>query len=117
NAILSRSKPVQSGKSEIPFGAAAAACIASANIFRKLFKDQLSGAHQDNEVCFSTLHFTNFRKGLSNPDLNQINLSGSYLLGVGAIGNAAIWALSKCPFISGQIVVVDPEEVEITNLQ
>ena len=38
------------------------------------------------------------------------------LVGVGAVGNSAAWALARTPF-TGQIFLVDPEVVELSNIQ
>ena len=38
------------------------------------------------------------------------------LVGVGAVGNSAAWALARTP-LTGQIHLVDPEVVELSNLQ
>ena len=38
------------------------------------------------------------------------------LIGAGAIGNAAVWALARAP-IEGTLQIVDPEMIELSNLQ
>ena len=38
------------------------------------------------------------------------------LVGVGAVGNSAAWALARTP-LAGQIHLIDPEAVEVSNLQ
>ncbi|MER8573052.1 E2 ligase fold family C protein [Mesorhizobium sp. M1409] len=48
-AKLSRTDPVGSGSSLLPFGAGAASCFAAANVFRTIFASQLTGARAGRE--------------------------------------------------------------------
>lgn len=49
------------------------------------------------------------------PDVYEIG--EAFLVGVGAIGNGVIWALARERGVSGTLCLVDPEEVELSNLQ
>ena len=92
-----------------PFGAGFAACIAAANLFRLLFLPD-GKASLDANVSFP-------------PDVDSFPLltesaSGDplVLVGLGAVGNSAAWSLARTP-LTGQIHLVDPEVVELSNLQ
>lgn len=92
-----------------PFGAGCAACLGAANIFRHLFLPEDS-ALLDHDASFPT-------DAPSFPDLRSEALADPMVLvGAGAIGNGAAWALSRVPF-AGDLHVVDPETVELSNLQ
>ncbi|MFX4427857.1 E2 ligase fold family C protein, partial [Acinetobacter baumannii] len=47
-AKLSRQRPVGSGSTTNPFGAGAAACFGAANVFRRMFADQLPRGDLDD---------------------------------------------------------------------
>ena len=92
-----------------PFGAGFAACLAAANLFRFLFLP--SGTTLlDSDICFPP-------DAASFPNLAASTLTDPLVLvGVGAVGNSASWALSRTP-LAGQIYLVDPQIVELSNLQ
>ena len=92
-----------------PFGAGFAACLGTANLFRLLFVPD--GAELlDHDVDFPT-------DASSFPDLEPAVLAEAMVLvGAGAIGNGAAWALSRVP-LTGDLHVVDSQAVELSNLQ
>lgn len=107
-------EPQPVGDSSNPFGAGAAACLACANLFRFIFTggtDQL-----DHQVSYSTYHGDITASPGSQPAVQGTIPQASVLVGAGAIGNAAAWALAHAP-LDGEIYIVDPEPVELTNLQ
>lgn len=111
NGFLSLLGPQPVGRSENPFGGGVAACLGAANLFRWVFLDK--GADLDREATFSALD-GEARKG---PDAALIGLLGDVVLvGAGAIGNAAVWALSRLP-MKGSIWIVDHQNVDLGNLQ
>ena len=92
-----------------PFGAGFASCLAAANLFRFLF---LPDGEESLDVDFSFPPDAD-----SYPSIQATALSDPLVLvGVGAVGNSAAWALARVP-LSGQIYLVDPEDVELGNLQ
>lgn len=104
------------GKSENPFGAAVAACFGAANAFRLVFSEQLPGGGIDEPFDFSVLNLT---RSASKNDARweDADIGNACLVGGGAIGNGTCWVLSKLPSLKGRLIVVDPEVVELTNLQ
>jgi hypothetical protein len=114
---VSRRNPVGSGQSNNPLGAGAAACFGAANVFRALFAEQLNNAPIDDEWRLSLLSFEKPHTSYDNPPLSRIQLGETHLVGLGAIGNGAVWALSRIPDISGKLVLVDHETVDLSNIQ
>ena len=92
-----------------PFGAGFAACLAASNLFRFLFLPD--GTHSlDDDISFPP-------DVASFPSLTATTLTDPLVLvGAGAVGNSAAWALARTP-LKGQICLVDPETVELSNLQ
>lgn len=116
NALLSDKEPVGVGKSMIPFGAGIAACLGASNVFRVVFKKFLDNVEYDRDVNLSLI---TLQEGeVTNSEIETtVDLGQFALVGFGAIGNGTVWGLSRCPFIKGKMTVVDPESVDITNLQ
>jgi len=115
-AHFSQSKPVGSGHSNNPFASGAVACFGAANIFRTVFAEQLPYSKNDEEFSFSLLEFTT-DNNFYNPEIGEINIDETVLVGLGAIGNGVVWALSKLPKIEGSLILVDHEPIELSNLQ
>jgi molybdopterin/thiamine biosynthesis adenylyltransferase len=116
-ARLSMQMPVGSGASSNPLGAAAAACFGAANVFRKIFAKQLVRGEQDSEITLSLLDQNPAAARPENPALDKVALGELHLVGLGAIGNAATWALARIPHLTGTIHLVDHEPIELSNLQ
>jgi hypothetical protein len=129
-ARASTHKPVGSSPTDNPFGAGAAACIAAATIFRSMFADELeqrgvpelsalSAEGTQGDLSLSLLDFSagsgtqvDYRR-LTGP----IDIGETFLVGVGAIGNAAVWALSRTPGLTGTLNLIDGEVIALSNLQ
>jgi hypothetical protein len=113
DALISSQAPQTIGASQLPFGAGAAACLALAEIFREIF---LAGEQQEVQ---QELRYSTFKLGAGSSDSAPTKLSDSgqtALIGAGAIGNAAVWALARAP-IEGTLQIIDPEPIELSNLQ
>jgi hypothetical protein len=109
--------PIGSGDSRNPFGAAAAACLAVANLFRAMFGEWLLKADTDRDARFSLLNFETDERA-ANRDLPEgVDLGHVQLAGAGAIGNGFLWTLAHAPFLRGTLDVIDPESIELSNLQ
>ena len=92
-----------------PYGAGFAACLAAANLFRFLFLP--SGTNLlDDDITFPP-------DPASLPSLAPCTLTDPLVLvGVGAVGNSTSWALARTP-LTGHIHLVDPQVVDLSNLQ
>jgi hypothetical protein len=97
---------------ENPYSAGVAATLAAAELFRRVFiKDW-----QDRcEAVVSLLNF-DANSGLNAP-LPSSDLGEVLFVGVGAIGNSAIWALARDRGRTGRLLLIDKEELELSNLQ
>lgn len=52
-----------------------------------------------------------------NPDFpEQVNVDGAHIIGVGGVGSATMLALSCCAALQGEIFIIDPDFLDITNL-
>lgn len=114
---LSTSKPVGSGRSNNPFGAGAAACFGAANLFRSVFGEHLESGHLDNALTLSLIDYDPSKRAPRNPKLRPTDIGQSHLVGLGAIGHGAVWALSRLKILSGRLHLIDHEIVELSNLQ
>jgi len=112
---------VGSGNSLNPFAAGAAACFGAANVFRFIFNDQLNAPDIDLPFSLSLVNYDRhehedvFHKEIDGT--GSINIGAVTLVGLGAIGNGVIWALSKLPILEGDLHLVDHEKVDLSNLQ
>ncbi|HEY0094023.1 MAG TPA: E2 ligase fold family C protein, partial [Archangium sp.] len=113
---VSDSAPVGSGSTTNPFGAAAAACVGCANVFRAVFREHLPAGAPDQHVEFSLLTL-GAPGGVEPQPSDGVDLGETFLGGIGAIGNAAVWALARVPGLAGTLHLIDHETVELSNLQ
>ena len=101
--------PYSTGDLGNPFGAGFAACLAAANVFRLLFLPDRTNV-PDDDISFPP-------DAAAFPNLTEAILTAPLVLvGIGAVGNSAAWALARAP-LSGQIYLVDPQVVDLGNLQ
>ena len=101
--------PCRTSDTGNPYGAGFAACLAAANLFRFLFLSK-GTTLLDADLSFPP-------DADSFPCLTAAPLNDPLVLvGVGAVGNSAAWALARTP-LTGQVYLVDPEVVELSNLQ
>lgn len=112
DALVDAAEPQAIGDAANPFGAGAAACLAAANIFRHVF---LGDVTHERRVVFSTLLREPRQSPASVPPRGAPSQE-DVLVGGGAIGNAAAWALTHCD-LTGQMQLVDPQAVELSNIQ
>lgn len=113
-AKLSQNKPLVFEITNNPFGAILVACMAASNVFRYVFKDQLK-LPLDTEIELSAFNFSVSEN--AGPSIENVKLANVTLVGIGAIGSATVWTLSKLKNLSGTITLVDHEGVEESNLQ
>jgi Prokaryotic E2 family C/ThiF family len=116
DARISTSSPRAVGKTSNPLGASAAACLGAANLFRLVFL-QDGDDTLDKDLTFST--FDAQSRATPKPLLTDgVHLGdGNVLVGLGAVGNAAVFALSRLVGATGTLALVDHEAIELSNLQ
>jgi hypothetical protein len=115
NVHFSTRSPQSIGQSENVIGGAAAACFGAAAVFRYFFhKDLVVPKPADEEY---TLSLFDYRREFCNvTEAIDYDLGEMALVGIGAIGNAAVWVLSQTA-CKGHLHLVDPESVDDTNPQ
>ncbi|TCN17986.1 E2 ligase fold family C protein [Sinorhizobium americanum] len=116
-AKLSRTDPVGSGSSLLPYGAGTASCFGAANVFRTIFAAQLTGAELDENIDLSLYSYNRTKAGDANPTNLPVDFGETHLVGLGAIGHGTLWALARQSGLSGRLHVVDHEAIELSNLQ
>jgi hypothetical protein len=94
----------------------AAGAIGCSELFRTVFGDNLvNGRRGPAPGRFNLLSLRDTPVVL--PELSQrIDLGRVHLVGAGAIGQAAAYALARVP-VTGTLVVLDSEELSLSNLQ
>jgi len=115
DALLSATRRQSTGDSENPFGAAVAACLAAANVFRRVFQPDWQD-NADRGLRFSAWSFDRVDRATRARRGAWVLSDGAVLVGLGAVGNAALWTLARAP-LEGTLHIVDPQDVELSNLQ
>lgn len=116
-ARVSSERPMGSGASANPFGAGAAACLAAANLFRGMFGEWLTRPELDRDATLSLLNFETGDRAENGELPRGADIGRVQLAGAGAIGNGFLWALANAADIRGRLHVIDPEALELSNLQ
>jgi hypothetical protein len=96
----------------------AAASLGVSEVFRTIFASQLGPNRSRTSAAPRTLNLLTLDTSrTAAPDLPEhIDLGRIHLAGAGAIGQAAIYALARSGG-RGTLVVVDPEDLALSNLQ
>jgi len=102
-----------------PIGSLYAGVFAGNEIFKKLIEEwplrpglRLIPAPP---LIFNTYNYS--QSDEVNPEFpERVNLDEAYIIGVGGIGSAMVLALSCCAVPQGQIFLIDPDSLDITNL-
>lgn len=116
-AKVSTRGPQGCGDSGLPFGAGGAACLGAANMFRQVFGDALQRGDRDRDAVLSLFDFSTGFGARQGPPAIDADLGQTPVVGLGAIGNALVWALARTPGLRGALDLVDHEGVELSNLQ
>jgi ThiF family/Prokaryotic E2 family C len=97
---------------ENPYAAGMAAAMGCAELFRRVFLK--TGPERD--VSVSLLNFDDKDTG-SSLELGSVSVGDVLFVGVGAVGNAALWPIARHSKIEGRLWLVDAEKVTLSNLQ
>ena len=109
-ARLGNSGPLSQGPAN-PYSCAAAAAFASAEVFRRVFLNTAS----KEDVSVSLLNYD--EQSGADVGIGKNHLGDTTFVGVGAVGNAALWAMSQDEGLTGRIDLIDPERLTLLNLQ
>lgn len=104
-----------------PIGAQIAACFGVSEVFKAVLSNVRGCDARDvkptDPITFSGFDYTLNGAVKKNPPLpSSIPIGEIHLLGAGAIGCAVAHCLSSTPGIEGNIIVIDPEVIETSNL-
>ncbi len=113
-ARLSSQTPQATGDSPIPFGAGAAACLAASAVFRAVLVDNTEPICAS--MTFSCLDGVDPIPTPTDPETDWDLPNPTVLVGCGAVGQAAVWALARTP-LRGDLFLVDGERIELSNMQ
>lgn len=116
-ASLRHEEPAGCCDSGNPFGAAAAACVCVAALFRKMFAEELGQSADEGPVDLDVLHHRTWPSPAKARLPEMIDLGRSHLVGLGAIGRATCWTLARVGSLSGELHGVDGERIDLSNLQ
>lgn len=103
---LSTEHALPVGTGSVPVGAGIAACLAASALFRILL-DPTAPRPTDSQL--TALPRPPVETSFTLPERTA-------LVGAGAIGQAFLWAIGRSP-VEGVLHVVEPEPVELSNLQ
>jgi hypothetical protein len=116
DALISDDVPRPIGSSDNILGAAAAACIAAGNLFRAVVLP-MRLRQLDRDLRYSTFHLDRTQGHADEPPpLPAVRLDRTAIIGLGAIGNGLVWSLARSP-VRGTVHLIDPEPIELSNLQ
>lgn len=95
------------------FAAAAASAIAASVVFRRVVLNQDITADPPLRWNLMSLRHADD----TTWPMPRVDVGHSLLAGVGAVGNASLWCLARYPDLRGRLTIVEPETVELSNLQ
>lgn len=98
-----------------PYSAAAAAAFAAWRVFQTIFTLKKPSDLALPDISLSLLDYGS-DSGVSD-SLPPVNFGEVAVAGLGAVGNPALWAWARHPGLTGQLHLIDPEDVELSNLQ
>ena len=98
-----------------PYSAGAAAALAVWRVFQTIFVQDETPPMQFPDVSLSLLDY-GIDSGKSE-DLPTVDVGEVAVAGIGAVGNPAIWAWARHVNLTGMLHLIDPEPVELSNLQ
>lgn len=99
-----------------PYSSAAAACLAVSRVFREVFAARLPvGPLTERDTNVSLLDFGSSQG--AELELGSVDVGEFAMFGLGAVANGALWALARHRTFSGRGWLVDPENIELSNLQ
>lgn len=106
-----RHSTAESSTPSNPYSSAAAASLGCGALFRRIFL----GVEAEPDLSLSLLRYD----ATTGDDLDRHtqDIGNVWFAGVGAIGNAALWALARDKNLRGKVVLIDSEELSNFNLQ
>jgi hypothetical protein len=97
-----------------PIGPLIAATLGVAEVFKLVFDDILQDAKPIEDISFSALTYQVQGKHIG-PELDQVALQPTLLIGAGSIGSSFLWGLAHLRNAHGTLVIVDHDKLEQHN--
>ncbi len=114
-ASLCKDAPAKVKANDNPYAAGVTAALAASHIFQSLFIQDSSTAFPQPDLNLSLLDYGS--SAGSKSVLPPVDLGEVAMVGLGAVGNPAIWAFAKHAELQGNLHLIDPENIELSNLQ
>ena len=105
------SSPERSARSLVPFGPMLAACLAAGRAFRHLWGADADGTSSADLWSFMPAAWSLERA----PELQNVELPDTHVIGLGAVGAAFCFALACAPDLRGNLVGLDPQDTDVTS--
>ncbi len=100
-----------------PLAALAAAAVGAGELFRVVFAEALGEPGRRAEQPGTTNVIAGREAGAIWPSsVDALDVGEVHLIGAGAVGQACLLALSTLP-VNGRLIAIDPEVLEVSNLQ
>ncbi len=98
-----------------PYSSGAAAALAAWRIFQTVFTHKTQTTQTLPDISLSLLDYST---DLGAEDaLPAQNVGEVAIAGIGAVGNPALWAWARHAGLMGELHLIDPEDIELSNLQ
>lgn len=95
-----------------PYSSGVAAALAAWRVFQSIFARDTVALP---DISLSLLDYSS-HSGAEDV-LPSIDIGEVAVAGIGAVGNPAIWAWAKHSGLTGELHLIDPEDIELSNLQ
>ena len=99
-----------------PIGAYVAACIGVAELFKMIFA-QFKQSRYIGSLVFSAFDYGFKHNAFVNPSLpNEIAMATIHFVSMGAINSGVLYTLCAVPGIRGNVVMIEPDKLDVSNL-
>jgi ThiF family len=102
-----------------PYGAALAAALAGAEMFKAIVKHNVGpdpARRVVQDLAYSAFNFGIDANAAIGPDITSLRLQDLAVVGCGAGGTAALYVLAMQPGLSGEIALIEPNLHKLSNL-
>ncbi|TMB66555.1 MAG: hypothetical protein E6J43_10330 [Chloroflexi bacterium] len=101
-----------------PLGPYLSACLAASEVFKRLLRINFGWSEGEflSDLAFSLLNYEDGETAQVGPDISELILSDLAVAGAGAGGTASLYTLASFPQLAGQLTVVEPGNLKISNL-
>ncbi len=98
-----------------PYSSGAAAALAAWRVFQTVFIQKTPTDQALSDISLSLLDYGTISG--AEDVLPSVNIGEVAVVGIGAVGNPALWAWVRHKGLTGELHLIDPEDIELSNLQ